>query len=300
MSGQATLKSISTAPAASRPAPINAQPAGGVLRNAVGALCILILFTGWFVAMDNPYASGAGFGYMLGITGGLLMLSLLLYPLRKRARLMQTWGPLKYWFRLHMIGGVAGPLLVLFHSTFRVGSLNAGVALSSMLLVVGSGLVGRFLYRQIHNGLYGSQASLQELRDALQQHLAALAAHLDAMPTVREEIERFTSLVATHPPGWLKRTAHFLTLGWKRRRAHERVRRVISKLVMCGAFQSSAMRAQLTELLKTIDSTLRAAQRTAQFSTYERLFSLWHVVHIPFLGMLVITAIIHVVAVHVY
>jgi hypothetical protein len=41
-------------------------------------------------------------------------------------------------------------------------------------------------------------------------------------------------------------------------------------------------------------------RRAAQFATFEKLFSLWHVVHVPFLCMLVITAVIHVVAVHAY
>jgi len=61
-----------------------------------------------------------------------------------------------------------------------------------------------------------------------------------------------------------------------------------------------ASQANVGTLLQTIDNTLQAVQRRAQFSTYERLFSLWHVIHIPFLCMLVITALLHVVAVHVY
>ena len=56
----------------------------------------------------------------------------------------------------------------------------------------------------------------------------------------------------------------------------------------------------VTNLIRHVSATLRAAQRYAQFSMYERLFSLWHVVHIPFLCMLVLTALVHVVAVHAY
>ena len=58
--------------------------------------------------------------------------------------------------------------------------------------------------------------------------------------------------------------------------------------------------ASLNNLLQTIDSALQLVQRRGQLATYERLFSLWHVIHIPFLCMLVITAIVHVVAVHAY
>ena len=32
--------------------------------------------------------------------------------------------------------------------------------------------------------------------------------------------------------------------------------------------------------------TLLALQRTAQFAAYERLFALWHVLHVPFVYLL--------------
>ena len=98
-----------------------------------------------------------GVGYWLGIVGGVMMLSLLIYPLRKRIRLLHVLGPTKHWFRIHMVFGLVGPLLILFHSTFRVGSFNAAVALGCMLLVVASGLTGRFLYRRVHHGLYAGR-----------------------------------------------------------------------------------------------------------------------------------------------
>jgi hypothetical protein len=43
-----------------------------------------------------------------------------------------------------------------------------------------------------------------------------------------------------------------------------------------------------------------AVLRVAQVRAYERLFALWHVAHIPFVYLLIISGIVHVVAVHVY
>ncbi len=45
---------------------------------------------------------------------------------------------------------------------------------------------------------------------------------------------------------------------------------------------------------------IQGVQNVAQFNTFERLFSLWHVLHVPFVYMLVFSAIAHVVAVHMY
>ena len=48
------------------------------------------------------------------------------------------------------------------------------------------------------------------------------------------------------------------------------------------------------------DRRLAASRRVAGFEGYERLFSLWHALHIPLIFMMIIAAVIHIVAVHVY
>ena len=40
--------------------------------------------------------------------------------------------------------------------------------------------------------------------------------------------------------------------------------------------------------------------RVAQYTAYERVFALWHMAHLPFVYLLVISAIVHVIAVHAY
>jgi hypothetical protein len=297
MDSEATLKSPAIAPVK----PMRFELLRSlVLRAGLAAILSTLLLAAWEVRNGGFYKSGTGFGYALGLVGGTLMLGLLLYPMRKRFRVMHEWGALKYWFRFHMVGGVFGPLLVLFHSTFHVGSINAAVALSCMLLVVASGLVGRFIYRRIHHGLYGSHATLKDLEQALAQELEALAPVLERMPLVKQEVERFAALVSHRPASRAVRAVHFLSLGLKRLLAARRLKRTLAVYAAAETDCLVASHANLGTLLQTINSTLQAAQRRAQFSTYERLFSLWHVIHIPFLCMLVLTALVHVVAVHVY
>ena len=45
---------------------------------------------------------------------------------------------------------------------------------------------------------------------------------------------------------------------------------------------------------------LDAVIDVARFNAYERLFSLWHILHVPFVFMLIISGIAHVIAVHMY
>ncbi len=49
-----------------------------------------------------------------------------------------------------------------------------------------------------------------------------------------------------------------------------------------------------------VDRRIAATRRVAAFEGYERLFSLWHALHIPLIFMMIIAAVIHVIAVHVY
>lgn len=286
MSLQATIKAS---------APVTVEPSlaarlSAFMRFAMWTAAAVCLFAAiWYVIRFRPYDSGRDIGYALGLTGGTMTLGLLLYPMRKRLRIMQDWGALKYWFRFHMIGGIAGPLLVMFHSTFQIGSPNAAVALVCMLLVVGSGLVGRFLYRQIHRGLYGSQLTLKELQQDLEKNLDALEPQLQWSPEIRAGLRGFMAYAAAPASGWTTSAKRFCLIGGKRRAT-----------LRCIAAAFDTAGANGPRLLPVVDSTLRAAQQAAQLSAYERLFSLWHIVHIPFLCMLAITAVIHVVAVHVY
>ena len=138
------------------------------------------------------------------------------------------------------------------------------------------------------------------LQQILQQQVQSLETMLRCMPAVKQEVDAFIALSSFKPEGWYLRSVNFMTVGWKRIRSKQRVRDAISAHVNNDSGHSIASHTNIAVLLHTIDTTFRAVQRNIQFSTYERLFSLWHVVHIPFLCMLVITAVVHVVAVHIY
>lgn len=91
---------------------------------------------------------GGSRGLVYGVTGTAMMLLMLLYSLRKRARFLRRWGPVRVWLDLHIYLGVMGPLLVILHTSFKVQGL---VALSfwSMIAVAASGVLGRYLYSQV-------------------------------------------------------------------------------------------------------------------------------------------------------
>ena len=77
------------------------------------ALTLAALAYGWKIAGREEFIPDEGVGYWLGIAGGTTLLFQLAYPLRKRSKSMRRMGSATSWFRLHMILGIVGPILIL-------------------------------------------------------------------------------------------------------------------------------------------------------------------------------------------
>ena len=253
-----------------------------------------LVWLGWKVAHGKYYKSGEGLGYNLGLAGGLMMLTLLLYSARKHLKFMQPLGKLKHWFRIHMMLGVIGPILVIFHTTFHLHSINASVAFYCMLLVAGSGLVGRFVYTQIHKGLYGSRSTLKEAYDDLAGSSGDIKSKLHFFPKVEKKLIKFEYEALEKKRGFLAGIWFFLSFDVRRMWLAWQCRRYIT-------LKLGASKHDLTdEASALIGQYLTRIQTVAQFKKFEQIFSTWHVVHIPLMYMMVATAIFHVIWVHMY
>ncbi len=258
------------------------------------ALVVLAAMVYGWQQRDEYYVTAEhGVGYALGIIGGSLMLLLLLYPLRKRLRFMNRWLSVRHWFRTHMIFGVIGPLCILYHCNFHLGAANSNIALLCMGLMVASGLVGRYIYGKIHYGLYGERATLQELQKQMQTSAQVLRDQRDAglSETVFERM-RALEIFALQRRSFFGNIARLFTIGYRVRAERKWFIAHLGKL----SVQSQAKH----DALAQIQTFLAIIRRIAGISFYERLFSLWHVLHMPIFFMLVITGLIHVYAVHLY
>lgn len=283
-----------------RPSEKSEERRGLTRQVAVLPIMALALLAAWAIREGRYYEPGDDFGYYLGVAGGVMMLALLLYSLRKHIRFMRNWGATKHWFRLHMILGIAGPTLILLHSTFRVGSVNATVALSCMLLVAGSGVIGRFIYRKIHHGLYGRSATLQEVQSNLGIIGGDVKSKFHFAPQIEKRLKDFeTSALSENKTAW-----SFVTVGWHAGWTYYTVSRVLERLGRAHAeehaWDSIKLEKRMVAGKAAIRKYLDAVIDVARFHAYERLFSLWHILHVPFVFMLVISGIAHVIAVHMY
>ena len=140
----------------------------------LSVVVLAALTAGWLQRNEEVLTPESGTGYWLGIYGSLAMLALLIYSLRKRNKSARVIGTIPFWFRIHMLLGIFGPVLILFHANFKLGALNSNVAFFAMLIVAISGIVGRYIYSKIHLGLHGRKAQVRELlaeADAMRKHL---------------------------------------------------------------------------------------------------------------------------------
>ncbi len=245
-----------------------------------------------------------GLGYALGIAGGSMMLLLFLYSARKRVRWLAFLGSTARWFRFHMALGILGPLCILYHANFSLGATNSNIALFSMLTVAASGLVGRYIYSRIHRGLYGQRLSLEELRARAEElrsgsggvrFLPDLLGRLDAAEQrLLATGSRVKALAALKPPVI---AALAITIRW---RLHRHIRRELRRAARHSATIACERKRLARAACSYCDRRIAATRRLATFQSYERLFSLWHALHLPLIAILIVAGVVHVIAVNLY
>ncbi len=111
---------------------------------------------------------GGVWGHGIGVVATVVMLSNFLLPLRKHWRRLKGKKSIRHWLTFHVFVGVMSPLVILFHSAFGSNNMIATLCYSSLICVVSTGLVGRFLFGLVP--IAGDHyLELTELRSRMEQ-----------------------------------------------------------------------------------------------------------------------------------
>lgn len=273
-----------------------------VIRNIFSLFIVMVVWWGLSHGDSNLLSPESGLGYALGIVGSTLMLLLLIYPLRKRIRFISRFGSIKFWFKTHMLFGVLGPVLILFHSNFRTGSLNSTVAMMCMLTVALSGLIGRFLYANIHHGLYGSHIEMKELKEATGNVEKSLSNELGEDEFL-QKLYRYENAF-TRSKNLIVSIIMFLGAQFKTRILYQReLAELDDRLlenVKNGTWSQQEYDLHIKVIHELLASFFKSIRRTSGFLVSEKLFSLWHFMHLPIFFLMLVSAIVHVFVVHMY
>lgn len=222
-------------------------------------------------------------GQTLGVVGGLLMLMPFVYMMRKRIPGLRSAGSLKRWLEIHLFCGIVGPVLVTFHTSFKFNGI-VSAAYWSMVVVVLSGFVGRYLYVRIPRSIRGAELPRTELdakAAALQEDLARSVTSPDVLDRLRR-FERRAVPPRTSDLSVLDLLFGEITLG-------RRVRALDRELKQAGF--PAALRADVIAL--TVERAV-LLRRLAHLERTKKLFELWHVFHLPLVYVQLVIVAAHV------
>jgi hypothetical protein len=235
-------------------------------------------------------------GIRLGFLGVVSFCGIYLYAIRKRWKWLGNVGKTRNWLAVHVVMGTGAPVLITFHSAFRMHGL-AGAAYWIMLAVAGSGFVGRYLYAQIPRRLNAAELSLQEMQnmtaeltEQLQSQSLVSAEELKPLLSVptKEEVE-----CRSVPSALLL----MLTCDLKRPFRLARVRRrAVTGFRRIGTIWG-LLPSRQANLEKVIDLARRQSWMATKISFLaktQQVFHLWHVIHRPFSYSFAILAMVHI------
>jgi hypothetical protein len=230
-----------------------------------------------------PAASGL-FGHGLGILGFILMLMTeFLYSWRKRSR-SARWGRMSSWLRFHIFTGLVGPFMVLLHSSWKFNGL-AGIVMLLTVVIVISGIIGRYIYTAIPRTAEGTTLESSELA----HQIAAIENQLQQWRDSQPEVTRaLTSAISDENYGdrdpilvLLGRTISEIRIRFKVWQARRQLR--------------SRYKAKAGELAELLRRKRTLQRQISSLILARRLLSIWHAVHIPIGVALFSTAFVHLV-----
>jgi hypothetical protein len=199
-------------------------------------------------------------------------------------RSLWNLGKLSHWLEFHIFLCLIGPVLVVFHTTFKAGGV-AAISLWTMLSVASSGIIGRFLYAQIPKNIQGNELTAAQITAELDRLSQKLATSPVGNRVVQTIYHGFESLM-TPKTAWQATSTFFrlVILRWN-------VRTQVRQLIGQGMHSQHMAR----ELRITAASFASLVQKSLVLHQVGRLFYYWHAIHIPFTVIMFITLAAHIV-----
>jgi hypothetical protein len=226
-------------------------------------------------------------GHGLGIIGSILMILNFMYSWRKRYEFQEKLGSLKLWLEFHMFVGLFGATLVVYHSAFKFQGVIATVCFFSMVVVVVTGIIGRYLYVQIPRHINGTEFNLAELDERQKQLTAILHEETGHDPEIHQLCENLCTLPDVSASG--KPWSLFLQIvksDWQRNQDQEK---------LLAALRSKTGTADFfPRIVRTVREKTNLARKIALWKGAHHLFDTWRVLHKKLTWVLFITLGVHV------
>ena len=226
-------------------------------------------------------------GHGFGIIGTIMMIfGVSIYMIRKRSRKLFTFGYLKHWLEFHIFLCTVGPILVLYHTAFKFGGI-VSVSFWSMVLVVLSGVVGRFIYIQIPRTIQGREIDINDLVSMRAELVDKMKAEISFDVRLLNELDYLAS------PERFKELSFFelMVLGFK---DFFRIRKFFLKFNK-NLLKAGIAKFRIKGMKNKIQAEIILSRRIGRLRTMQSLFKYWHIAHLPFAIAMFVIMIIHVI-----
>jgi hypothetical protein len=224
-------------------------------------------------------------GRLLGITGTVMMLLIFLYSLRKRSATLQKIGTQAQWLQVHIFLGIAGPVLVTFHTSGKLNGIVA-IAFYSMWAMVLSGAFGRYLYAKIPRTISGNQMTLREIEEQV-AGIVTLLQRSESREDILSGIEAFLARTRKETGGLLRTLVRVLLDDASLPSKAIRIYRIVSR-------DPSLSIRERWRVSWLVLRQQRLLNKLAVLDAMKRLFSYWHVFHKPFTVITFVIVFLHV------
>jgi hypothetical protein len=263
------------------------------IATAVILLFVLFVAGGWsyyttplsvraYAPQHRLLRPSGPIGQTLGTLGVAMMLVPVLYSIRKKWRRLARLGGMKRWLDVHIFCGTVGPVLVTFHSSLKFNGIIS-VAYWSMVAVVVSGFVGRYLYVRIPRTIRGTELSYEEILARAARLKETLAGSGVPAPMLEEldALER-RSLASPDTMSRWARLVEPVRYRWQLRRFARALGRAgVDALHVKDVVRLAGDRALLLRRLAYLNRT-------------RQLFAMWHVFHMPLVYVMFAIALVHI------
>ncbi len=223
------------------------------------------------------FKAGGIYGHGLGVLGTFLMLiGVVMYIIRKRSKSLARFGRLKYWLEFHIFLCSLGPVMILFHTSFKFGGI-VSIAFWSMVAVVLSGVIGRYIYIQIPRSIEGRALNLNEIQD--------MKANIHSVITNSyqlNEMSRSAILTSVN----VQNQGGLLTRFFQERKQLTGIRKTLR--------QNNFRRSDIRKVLGLVKQEMAINTRIERLETMQKLFKYWHVAHLPFAIIMLVIVVVHV------
>ncbi len=241
----------------------------------------------FYSPLHNTYKPSGTLGHGMGIIGSLMMIfGVSIYMVRKRWRKMMRLGVLKHWLEFHIFMCTVGPILVLFHTAMKFGGI-VSISFWSMVAVVISGFIGRFIYVRIPRTIQGQELDFSELKRESDEITDMLKNMYHVNQEIIDKLENFA------------RTEQYKDISLRKIipviiQDYLRGRRIRKSLHQNVALVYDLHEKATKDILRAIDNKLLLIRRLGLLRTMQKLFHYWHVAHLPFAIIMFVIMFIHV------